>query len=112
VHSLTSVRVGIAGKASNSPDPRAECMKAGPMVSFIRSGLAVPWDSRYESLLEFAEACDVPVPWSCRMGLCRECESRLIDGTIGYGSEPLDRPAGGKVLLCCSTPLTAVQLDL
>jgi ferredoxin len=112
VHSLTSVSVGIAKTTCIPAQRPADCVGKGPIVSFMRSGLAVPWDSRYESLLEFAEACDIPVPWSCRMGICRECESRLIDGTIGYGPGPLDRPADGKVLLCCSTPLTAVQLDL
>jgi ferredoxin-NADP reductase len=45
----------------------------GPIVSFARSGLAVPWDNRFNSLLEFAEACDVPVRWSCRSGVCHMC---------------------------------------
>ncbi len=27
-----------------------------------------------ESLLELAEACDVPVRWSCRAGVCHNCE--------------------------------------
>ena len=36
----------------------------GPLVSFTRSGLTVPWNSRFLSLLELAEACDVPVKWS------------------------------------------------
>jgi ferredoxin len=82
------------------------------MVSFTRSGLTVPWSSQYGSLLEFAEACDVPVRWSCRTGVCHMCESGLIDGQIGYAPEPLDRPAEGNVLICCSSPLTAVELDL
>ena len=41
----------------------------GPQISFTRSELTIPWDSRFSSLLEFAEACDVPVQWSCRVGL-------------------------------------------
>ena len=32
----------------------------GPQISFTRSGLTVPWNSRFSSLLEFAEACDRP----------------------------------------------------
>jgi len=107
-----SITPGIARTTSVSPHPPAESVGTGPKVSFTRSGLTVPWDSRHGSLLEFAEACDVPVRWSCRMGVCHTCESGLIDGTINYSPEPLDRPAEGNVLICCSTPLTAIQLDL
>ena len=31
--------------------------------------------SDYASLLELAEACDVPVRWSCRTGVCHNCET-------------------------------------
>jgi ferredoxin-NADP reductase/MOSC domain-containing protein YiiM len=103
---------GIASTTYVSPHPPAGSDGSGPKVSFTRSGLTLPWDSRYESLLEFAEACDVPVRWACRMGVCHTCESGLIDGTINYAPEPLDRPADGNVLICCSTPLTAIELDL
>ena len=107
-----SITPGIASKASVPPHPPTESVGTGPKVSFTRSGLTVPWDSHYGSLLEFTEACDIPVRWSCRMGVCHTCESQLIDGTIRYTPEPLDRPAKGNVLICCSTPLTAVELDL
>ena len=112
MHSLTSVSAGSVRATSVSSHPPAKCEVVGPSVSFIRCGLSVPWDPRYASLLDFAEACEVPVHWSCRIGLCHKCVSRLIDGTIGYEPEPLSRPAEGNVLICCSTPLTAVQLDL
>ena len=38
-------------------------------VSFARSGVSVEWDSRFQNLLDLAEACDVPVRWSCRSGV-------------------------------------------
>jgi ferredoxin-NADP reductase/MOSC domain-containing protein YiiM/ferredoxin len=103
---------GIVITESVPPHPPLESVGAGPQVSFTRSGLTVPWDARYGSLLEFAEACDVPVRWSCRMGVCHNCESELIDGEIRYAPEPLDRPVEGKALICCAYPLTAVELDL
>ena len=108
----TSFTPGIANTAPVSPHPPVESVGGGPSVSFTRSGLTVSWDSQYGSLLEFAEACDVPVRWSCRMGVCHTCESGLIDGKVGYATEPLDRPREGNVLICCSIPLTAVELDL
>jgi ferredoxin-NADP reductase/MOSC domain-containing protein YiiM len=108
----SSITPGIASKTFLPPHPPAENIGAGPKVSFTRSGLTVAWNSRYASLLEFAEACDVPVRWACRAGVCHTCESGLIDGRIIYAPEPLDRPVEDTVLICCSTPLTAVELDL
>ncbi len=85
---------------------------AGPQVSFTRSGLTVPWASRFSSLLEFAEACDVPVQWSCRTGVCHTCECALIGGTVQYEPDPLEPPAAGNVLICCSRPSGDVEIDL
>jgi MOSC domain-containing protein YiiM/ferredoxin-NADP reductase/ferredoxin len=107
-----SITPGIAGTVLRAPHPPTGAVGRGPGVSFTRSGLTVSWNSRYGSLLEFAEACDIPVKWSCRTGVCHMCESGLIGGEINYSPEPLDRPAVGNVLLCCSTPLTEIELDL
>jgi ferredoxin-NADP reductase len=84
----------------------------GPQVAFSRSALTIPWDERYGSLLELAEACDVPADWSCRTGVCHRCESGLVDGAVSYDPEPLDDPAPGQVLLCCSRPHGPVTIDL
>ena len=107
-----SITPGIASSPGAPPHPPTTGTGTGPRVSFARSGLTVRWDSRYGNLLELAEACDIPVKWSCRTGVCHTCECGLIDGAIGYEPEPLDRPAEGNVLICCSNPLTAVELDL
>src|SRR5271165_1575300 len=85
---------------------------SGPPVSFARSGITVAWDTKFGSLLELAEACDVPVRWSCRAGVCHTCMTGLIGGSITYNPEPLERPASGNVLVCCSQPNTGVTLDL
>jgi ferredoxin-NADP reductase/MOSC domain-containing protein YiiM len=85
---------------------------SGPSVSFARSGITVAWDRRYGSLLELAEACDIPVRWSCRMGVCHTCMTGLISGTIVYQPEPLERPVQGNVLLCCSQPDANIILDV
>nr|WP_294549214.1 MOSC and FAD-binding oxidoreductase domain-containing protein [uncultured Rhodopila sp.] len=103
---------GIAGRAAISPHRPDGAEGAGPTVTFLRCGLAVPWDTRFGSLLELAEACAVPVRWSCRSGVCHNCESGLIEGDIAYAPEPLDLPAEGNALICCATPITAVELDL
>ena len=103
---------GIASTPVVAAHEPAGAIGQGPNVSFTRSGLTVPWNSQFASLLEFAETCDVPVRWSCRVGVCHTCESGLIGGSVRYSPEPLDRPAAGNVLLCCSIPESEIQLDL
>ncbi|HTP28210.1 MAG TPA: 2Fe-2S iron-sulfur cluster-binding protein [Anaeromyxobacteraceae bacterium] len=70
------------------------------------------WDREYGSLLELAEACDVPVRWSFRAGVCHTCMTGLVSGSITYWPEPLERPAPGNLLVCCSEPDAGVTLDL
>jgi ferredoxin-NADP reductase/MOSC domain-containing protein YiiM len=84
----------------------------GPLVSFARSGVNVRWRTAFRSLLELAEACDVPVRWSCRTGVCHTCESGLVGGTVGYRPDPVDAPADGSVLICCSQPESDILIDL
>ena len=84
----------------------------GPGIVFARSGLTVPWGQGYASLLELAEACDVPVRWSCRTGVCHTCETALLSGTVGYAPDPVDEPAAGSALICCSQPRSDLVLDL
>ncbi|WP_319447388.1 MULTISPECIES: MOSC and FAD-binding oxidoreductase domain-containing protein [unclassified Mycobacterium] len=84
----------------------------GPEVSFARSGIASPWGPPSTSLLEFAEACDVPTRWSCRTGVCHNCETALLSGAVRYDPEPLDPPAEGNILICCAQPVEDVVVDL
>jgi ferredoxin-NADP reductase/MOSC domain-containing protein YiiM len=85
---------------------------SGPKVSFARSGLAVPWRETFHSILEQAEASDVPVQWSCRTGVCHTCETPLVMGSVRYVVQPLELPAEGNALICCSVPEADVALDL
>ena len=103
---------GIARAPQPPVHPPTGKPGTGPQISFTRSGLTVPWDSRFSSLLEFAEACDVPVQWSCRTGVCHTCECGLIGGSVQYQPDPLEPPAAGNVLICCSTPSADVEVDL
>jgi ferredoxin len=84
----------------------------GPLVSFARSNLNVRWGSAFQSLLELAEACDVPVRWSCRTGVCHSCETGLILGAVSYRPDPVEPPADGNVLICCSQPTGDIVIDL
>ena len=77
-----------------------------------RSDLAIPWSSGYANLLELAEACDVPVRWSCRTGVCHNCETTLIAGAVDFEPDPVEPPADGSTLICCARPHDDVVLDL
>jgi ferredoxin-NADP reductase/MOSC domain-containing protein YiiM/ferredoxin len=103
---------GIAAKPARAPHPPAGEPGDGPTIEFARSDLAIPWSSDYASLLELAEACDVPVRWSCRTGVCHNCETTLIAGNLDYSPDPVEPPADGSALICCSRPRDDVVLDL
>jgi len=108
-----SMTPGVVPAAARVPHAPKNATSTGPLVSFARSGITAHWNaSAYQSILELAEACDVPVRWSCRAGVCHNCESRLVSGTVAYGPEPLDKPADGNLLVCCSQPMSDVVIDL
>ena len=108
-----SMTPGVVGAATRAPHVPTDDTNTGPLVSFARSGIAAHWKaSAYQSILELAEACDVPVRWSCRTGVCHSCESGLVSGAVVYGPEPLESPADGNLLVCCSQPIRDVVIDL
>jgi len=90
------------------PGPPGE----GPLVSFARSGLDASWGTAFQSVLELAEACDIPVRWACRTGVCHTCETGLVAGTVSYRPDPIEPPSDGNVLICCSRPQGDIVIDL
>ncbi|QJP14792.1 MOSC domain-containing protein [Starkeya sp. ORNL1] len=107
-----SLAPGVVSDADGAPHQPAGPRGSGPSVTFVRSGVTTPWAERYSSLLELAEACSVPVRWSCRSGVCHTCETGLIDGDVNYDPQPLEEAADGSTLICCARPISDVQLDL
>jgi MOSC domain-containing protein YiiM/ferredoxin-NADP reductase/ferredoxin len=105
-------RSGIVGAEARAPHVPDGTPGTGPAITFARSHLTAPWDERFTNLLDFAEACDVPVGFGCRNGVCHNCESGLLSGEIAYDPDPLEPPAEGRALVCCSTPRSALTLDL
>lgn len=81
-------------------------------VNFQRSGLVVLWDDTYANLLDLAEAVDLELPFSCRVGSCMTCETKLLSGTVKYEPEPFAEVPTGWVLPCCSRPTSAITLDI
>jgi MOSC domain-containing protein YiiM/ferredoxin-NADP reductase len=108
-----SMTPGVVRAPTRAPHLPKDDANTGSLVSFARSGIAAHWRaSAYQSILELAEACDVPVRWSCRTGVCHNCESGLISGMVAYEPQPLEKPADGNLLVCCTQPIGDVVIDL
>ncbi len=107
-----SITPGVKEAPRRLPHAPAGSPGKGPRISFARAGLTVSWDPKFQSLLELAEACDVPVRWSCRTGVCHTCECGLISGSVKYDPEPLEPPAAGNLLTCCSRPREDLVIDI
>ena len=105
-------RSGVLDHVSRPPHPPAGPLGEGPLVLFSRSNLSVRWDPSFGSLLDLAEACDVPAGFGCRTGVCHACQSSLVSGEVDYQYDPLEPPPPGQVLLCCTQPRGDLALDL
>ena len=109
---LPPVTPGIAGQASRPPHQPAGPPGHGPLVTFARSGITTPFGDDWRSVLDLADACDVPTRWSCRTGVCHTCVTPLLSGDISYAPDPLELPADGQVLICCARPASDIVLDM
>jgi ferredoxin-NADP reductase/MOSC domain-containing protein YiiM len=106
---LGAINPGITGQTVVPPHQPAEAGN-GPLVTFARSGISTA--SGDGSLLELAEACDVPTRWSCRTGVCQTCVTPLLSGEVSYSPTPLEAPPDGQALICCARPTTDLILDM
>ncbi|MBJ7339469.1 MOSC and FAD-binding oxidoreductase domain-containing protein [Mycolicibacterium sp.] len=109
---LPSINPGIVAAPHPPPHQPSGPPGTGPRITFARSGMTVKWSTEYRSLLELAEACDVPTRYSCRSGVCHTCVTDVLDGTAVYDPPPLEEPAQGSVLVCTAQPDGDLILDL
>jgi ferredoxin len=110
---LPPINPGIVDTSQRkSPHPPAGTPGSGPSITFSRSGLTVNWSQQYGSILDLAEACDVPTRFSCRSGVCHMCVTGVVAGATTYVHSPLEPPAAGEVLICSAAPETDLVLDL
>jgi ferredoxin len=66
------------------------------------------------TVLEAAESAGIKIPFSCREGMCATCKSRLISGQVQMQHNGGIRPkeiAAGKILVCCSRPLSDLVVE-
>ncbi|MEV6242069.1 MOSC domain-containing protein [Lentzea sp. NPDC051838] len=106
----SSINPGLIGTKTVAPH-QPERQGDGRKITFARSGLTAALRGG-ESILELAEACDVPTRWSCRTGVCHTCVTPIVSGTVRHDPDPLEPPAPGQALVCCARPETDLVLDL
>jgi ferredoxin-NADP reductase/MOSC domain-containing protein YiiM len=109
---LPSINPGITGQVRKAPHQPPGPPGPPPLVTFARSGITAPFGDDRHSVLDLADACDVPTRWSCRTGVCHTCVTPLLSGDIAYAPDPLEPPAEGQVLICCARPGTDIVLDM
>jgi ferredoxin-NADP reductase len=102
----------VETKTAPPPSNAAPTADKVPLITFAKSGRSILWDGESRSLLDFAEAQGFSPDFSCRSGICSTCKTGLISGIVEYSETPLDPPDERHVLLCCSRPLSDVELDL
>jgi ferredoxin-NADP reductase/MOSC domain-containing protein YiiM len=109
---LPSIKPGLAEGARIPPHQPEDPSATGALVTFARSGIATRFPATQRSVLDLADACDVPTRWSCRTGVCHTCSTPLLSGSISYSPEPLEPPAEGEALICSAQPKTDIVLDM
>jgi ferredoxin len=109
---LASINPGLTGQTLRPPHQPPGPPGTGPLVTFARSGITAPFGNHGRSVLDLADACDVPTRWSCRTGVCHTCITPPLSGDITYSPDPLEPPADGQILICCARPATEIVLDM
>jgi ferredoxin-NADP reductase len=110
--SRSPINPGVVGADGPPPHQPPGPPGAGPAVTFARSGLTAAWADRYASVLELAEACDVPTQWSCRTGVCHTCVTAVLSGQASYETVPLEPPGDDELLICSAQPTADLVIDL
>jgi ferredoxin-NADP reductase len=109
---LPPINPGLVGQTRQPPHQPPGPAGTGPQVTFARSGITTRFPADGRSVLELADACDIPARWACRTGVCHTCVTPLLCGDITYSPDPLEPPADGQVLICCARPRTDIVLDM
>jgi len=81
-------------------------------VFFKRSGKTATWTPEAGSLLDFAEALGLELPFSCRTGMCGKCVQQVERGETAKIRKTVAKVRPGQELLCSSVPISDLEIDL
>ena len=96
--------------------PEAREADAGPAtaaLSFARSGIGAPLPPD-KTVLEVAESIGVPIDYSCRVGTCGICKTKLLAGQVTMEVQDAltdEDKASGIILACQARSLGNVTVD-
>ncbi len=94
----------------------------GPIVTFsknnksakIRTDLQTGDSPPLQSILELSEELSIPIQFSCRVGTCGVCKTKLSSGEVDQAVQDAlddDEKAHGIILACQAKPKGAVAVD-
>ncbi len=92
-----------SGDEAKRPPARAAAGEPQP-VYFMRSGKEARWEPGSGTLLELAEARGLAPDFSCRLGNCGSCRTKIFSGAVAYIKEPTADAADDEALICCAVP--------
>lgn len=92
-------RSEAAGTAPLQP-PASEPVR----VLFSTSAKEARWSPDGPSLLELAEQRGLSPAYSCRVGNCGRCATRIVEGAVTYATPPGAAHAADEALVCCALP--------
>ncbi|WP_172331492.1 hybrid-cluster NAD(P)-dependent oxidoreductase [Mangrovicoccus sp. HB161399] len=103
-----------AGNFGGEPEAAPEVSGQTFRVSFAKSGKVVECSPGMTVLSAAREAGLRPLS-SCQRGICGTCKTKLVSGNVemnhggGIRQREIDQ---GRILACCSHPLTDIEIDL
>jgi ferredoxin-NADP reductase len=96
-----------------SPPPASDDAETAYSVEFVKSGRTVTCRPD-QNVLDAALAAGVRIASSCSQGMCGTCKLPKLSGEVEMNHNGGIRPkevAAGKILACCSKPLSDLSLD-
>ena len=99
---------------SNAGSEDTEALAGGIEIDFAATGKIVSTNGEM-ALLDFAEAHEVDVDYSCRSGSCGECKLKLLKGKCRSDTDEgltEEEKADGYVLSCVSYPEENCSFDI
>jgi ferredoxin-NADP reductase len=97
------VRTTDVTAAAPVPPSKPPSTKPVPVI-FTESLKEARWAPESGSLLDLAEERGLSPPFSCRMGTCGSCRTKLVAGDVTYLKQPTAVVAKDEVLICCAVP--------
>ena len=82
--------------------------KPAETLVLAKSGLEIAYDSE-DTILEAAEKEGIELPSMCKMGACKKCKLRLLEGEVRYDEDP--KCEEGQILTCIAQPVGRVVIE-